>query len=151
MTGRIRWEPVTSTTIETGHVGTYPVHAFVIYSPNAGKTGLTLTSQLPGQQLHRYIGDRLSEVKAVAEHWLEEHIAQFGAVFDLASTFPPEVSTCRFCNALLRRDREGQYADIDLANPEPWQCSGRYVASPGGRHKPIGTAGDKLTEDGEPR
>lgn len=125
MTGatRIRWEPVTSTTIAvgTGHVGLLPAHS------------------------------RLSEVKAVAEHWLEEHIAQFGAVFDLASTFPPEVSTCRFCNALLRRDREGQYADIDLANPEPWQCSGRYVASPGGRHKPIGTAGDKLTEDREPR
>lgn len=109
MTGRIRWEPVTSTTIETGHVGTYPVHAFVIYSPNAGKTGLTLTSQ---------------------------------------------VSACRFCNALLRRSDDGLYADIDLnrtTNPEPWQCSGRYVASPGGRHKPIGTAGDKLTEDGEPR
>jgi hypothetical protein len=138
MTGRIRWEPVTSTTIavETGHVGTYPAHAFVIYSPEAGKTGLTVTCQLHGQQHRHHTDQDIDKLKAVAEHWLEEHVAQFGAVFDLASTYGPEVSTCRFCNALLRRDREGQYADIDLANPEPWQCSGRYVASPGARHKP---------------
>jgi hypothetical protein len=82
--GRIRWEPVTSTTIavETGHVGLLPSHSFVIYSPEAGRTGLTVTSQLPGQQHHRYISDRIGELKAVAEEWLEEYIASLGASFD---------------------------------------------------------------------
>jgi hypothetical protein len=139
--GRIWWEPVTSTSIavETGHVGLLPGHSFVIYSPEAGQTGLTVTSQLPGQQHHRYTGDRVAELKAVAEHWLEDHVAALGAAYDLASTFPPEVSACRFCNALLRQSQDGLYCDIDLnCATNPWQCSGRYVASPGGRHKPMG-------------
>jgi hypothetical protein len=92
---RIRWEPVTATTIAvcTGHVGTYPGHAFVIYSPEHGKTGLTVTCQLPGQQHQRYIGDRIAELKAVAEHWLEEHVAQFGAVFGAGAS--PELAALR--------------------------------------------------------
>jgi hypothetical protein len=51
-----------------------------------------------------------------------------------------EISTCRFCRSLIRRDRSAGYYDIDMneaTNPEPWQCSGRYVASPLGRHAPM--------------
>jgi hypothetical protein len=88
--GRIRWEPVTSTSIavETGHVGLLPSHSFVIYSPEAGRTGLTVTSQLPGQQHHRCTGDRIGELKAVAEHWLEDHVAALGASFPVTAEDP---------------------------------------------------------------
>jgi hypothetical protein len=130
---RIHWEP-TQYGGFLGHVGTEELTVFRLW-PVDGKW--TLAAELPGDDITDRDPDKL---KADAENWLEEVVLLFGAAFDLASTYGPEVSACRFCNALLRQSADGLYADIDLnrtTNPEPWQCSGRYVASPLGRHAPM--------------
>jgi hypothetical protein len=141
-TGRIRWEPTEYGFV--GNVGTEELTVFRLWPQPPGKWNLA--ADLPGDDLNGPDPDKL---KDDAEKWLEEVVLLIGAAFDLASTCGPEVSACRFCNALLRRSGDGLYYDIDLnrtRDPEPWQCSGRYVASPGGRHKPLGRTGD-----GEPR
>jgi hypothetical protein len=61
----------------------------------------------------------------------------------------PEISVCRSCHSLLRRSQDGLYYDIDLnesRNPEPWECSSRYVASPTGRHLPMVPAAPETGE-----
>jgi hypothetical protein len=125
--GRIRWEPVTSTTIavETGHVGLLPSHSFVIYSPEAGRTGLTVTSQLPGQQHHRYTGDRVGELKEVAEHWLEDHVAALGACFRGPS--------CEHCGSELHRDEKDS---CWLGADESDCCAGAVYHQPEGEDRP---------------
>ena len=42
------------------------------------------------------------------------------------------------CNRHVRdHGPGGDYAGEGFESGEPWQCSGRYVASPGGRHQPM--------------
>jgi hypothetical protein len=138
---RIRWEDAGNGE-SAGYPGTLDTAVFRIWTPEEGNGEWLLTAaMLPDAHGQRRYGSGPDVLKAEAERWLEEFVTSLGAVYDLASTYSPEVSACRFCNALLRQSQDGLYHDIDLnrvTNPEPWQCSGRYAASPGGRHRPVG-------------
>jgi hypothetical protein len=82
MTARIRWE-LTEYGSFTGYAGPES-WLFQIWKPDRNGTMWALDSELPGQQQRHLRSDgpdAPEELKADAEHWLEEHVSLLGASF----------------------------------------------------------------------
>lgn len=76
---RIRWEEaLDGETI--GYIGTLPLPAFRIYSPDAAHGNWLLSIRLaPGNEF--VYGASMDELKAEAERWLAGFVSSLGAVF----------------------------------------------------------------------